>query len=300
MYDRAARGAASERTVARIWRLTLDELTDVPQAGDLLRVLAWYGPEPIPRTLLDGLADAPRIHEALGALAAYNMITVTEGAVLVHTLVQAVARTADPADPHRRAADIDDAREHATRLLNEALLRDYRDPSGWPVWRALFPHVEALAGNAPPETDTATTVRLLGGTALFLGDQSAVGRAITFHRRAVAESGRILGADHPVTLMFRANLAYAHEMAGDPGRAIPLFERTLADRERVLGADHPDTLISRNNLAYACATAGDLERAVPLFERTLADCMRILGTEHPLTQAVRRNRDESGVGAPHE
>ena len=62
-------------------------------------------------------------------------------------------------------------------------------------------------------------------------------------------SVRVLGADHPQTLVSRNNLAYAYRVAGDLGRAIPLYEQTLADSVRVLGADHPQTKIVRGNLA---------------------------------------------------
>jgi Mrp family chromosome partitioning ATPase len=62
VYDQAAQGGDAERTVARIWRLTLDQLTTVPLAGSLLRVLAWYGAEAIPRVLLNGIAPPLRSH----------------------------------------------------------------------------------------------------------------------------------------------------------------------------------------------------------------------------------------------
>ena len=41
-------------------------------------MLAWYAPEAIPRSLLDGLADPPALLGALGRLAAYSMLTLTE------------------------------------------------------------------------------------------------------------------------------------------------------------------------------------------------------------------------------
>ncbi|MDP4512186.1 tetratricopeptide repeat protein, partial [Nonomuraea turcica] len=78
------------------------------------------------------------------------------------------------------------------------------------------------------------------------------------HEATLAERERVLGADHPHTLISRNNLARAYEAAGDLVRAIPMHEATLAERERVLGADHPHTLISRNNLARAYEAAGDL------------------------------------------
>ncbi|MER7547991.1 NB-ARC domain-containing protein [Spirillospora sp. NPDC127506] len=69
MYDQAAEGSAAvgdtdsdarsdARTIARIWRITLDRITAAtPLAGELLRILAWYAPQAIPRTLLDGLGE---------------------------------------------------------------------------------------------------------------------------------------------------------------------------------------------------------------------------------------------------
>jgi hypothetical protein len=73
--------------------------------------------------------------------------------------------------------------------------------------------------------------------------------AIPLLEHTLADSERILGAEHPNTLGARNNLANAYRSAGRLGEAIPLYERTLADRERILGAEHPDTLASRNNLA---------------------------------------------------
>lgn len=178
MYDQAARGSQAERTIARIWRLTLDRLADTPLAGQLLRFLVWYGAEPIPRTLLDGLDEPPQLLQALGGLAGYNMITLDETSVTVHRLVQAVPRTPDPGDPHRQTADIDTARAQATRLLADARPESPRDPADWPAWRVLLPHITALTDHTPRDTDTATTALLLNETGHFLDGQGAVTRAI--------------------------------------------------------------------------------------------------------------------------
>ncbi|MER7366343.1 tetratricopeptide repeat protein, partial [Nonomuraea wenchangensis] len=290
MYDRTARGSDAERTIARIWRLTLDRLAGTPLAGDLLRMLAWYGAEPIPRTLLDGLdAEPSEVQHALGELAAYNMITLDSETITVHRLVQAVARTPDSDDPHRRPADIDTARGQATDLLRDALPATHAEPADWPAWRTLLPHITALAEHTPPGADTTATARLINRVGLFLENQGAIHRAIDYFKRVRATYERFLGSDHPDTLTSRNNLAYAYQEAGDLGRAIPLYEATLADRERVLGGDLPSTLASRNNLAYAYQEAGDLGRAIPLYEQTLADSERVLGGDHPDTLASRNN-----------
>ncbi|MFF4617729.1 tetratricopeptide repeat protein [Nonomuraea jabiensis] len=290
MYDRTAHGTDAERTIARLWRVTLDQLADTPLAGQLLRLLAWYGAEPIPRTLLDDLdAEPSEVQHALGELAAYNMINLDGETITVHRLVQAVARTPDPGDPHRQAADIDTAGGQAMHLLDDALPHPPMHPAGWPLWRALLPHLEALTSHVSPGTDTITAARLHNEAGVFLKTQGAIARAISYFERARTASERVLGVDHLDTLSTRNNLAAAYLEAGDLSRTIPLFEATLADTERVLGPDHPDTLTSRNNLAAAYHAAGDPGRAVPLLEATLADRERVLGVDHPDTLASRNN-----------
>ncbi|MEU4825114.1 FxSxx-COOH system tetratricopeptide repeat protein [Actinomadura sp. NPDC023710] len=313
MYDRAAEGVDGERTIARIWRITLDRLTDgAPLAGQLLRILAWYGAEAIPPALWEhSLQPSPREAEggsagkadlvhALGQLAAYNMIGLEEDVVSVHRLVQAVARTPDPADPHRQQSDITAALHQATGLLAQAAPDDYADPGTWSAWRALLPHIDALIERAPSDSDTDTTSHLLDLTGLFLHSQGNAQHALAYHQRALTAHQRLLGPNHRGTLGMRNNLAVAYEAAGYPDKAIRLHATTLADRERVLGPDDPATLSSRNNLAYAYQSAGALEVAIPLYEAILVDRERVLGPAHLETLNTRNNLANAyyGAGAP--
>ncbi|MFD3931479.1 tetratricopeptide repeat protein [Streptomyces sp. NPDC058614] len=285
------------RTMARIWRITLDVLQEQePLTVDILRVAAWYAPTAIPRSLLAPLAENPvRFNEALGLLANYNMITLDADDFGIHRLIQTIARTPDPADgtqadPYRAAQDIYSARDTATRLLHTALPEASRDNvAGWPYWRTLLPHIQALIASTDPSEDSEGTDLLLYESAGFLQGQGLVAHAIEYSKRSLDASLRIHGYDHPGTLSSRNNLASAYRSAGDLGRAITLHEATLADYTRVLGNDHPDTLTSRNNLANAYQSAGDLQRAIPLHEATLADRTRVLGNDHPDALSSRNN-----------
>jgi hypothetical protein len=58
---------------------------------------------------------------------------------------------------------------------------------------------------------------------------------------ALAVRERLLGVEHPDTLISRHSLAGAYQAAG---RLVALYERTLANLERLLGAEHPDTLVA--------------------------------------------------------
>ncbi|WP_416904456.1 NB-ARC domain-containing protein [Micromonospora echinospora] len=60
MYRDGGEGRASERTVARVWQVTLDALADDPLPGRLLRALAWYAPEVIPAACGNTPATAMR------------------------------------------------------------------------------------------------------------------------------------------------------------------------------------------------------------------------------------------------
>ncbi|MCZ0209574.1 tetratricopeptide repeat protein, partial [Streptomyces sp. UMAF16] len=292
MYRQGAATTPAERTIARIWNITLDRITHLqPHAADLLRTLAWYAPDHIPATLAVRPDDPPALHTALGLLTAYNLVTPDPAAetLAVHRLVQALARTPDPDDPHRIPSLIAQARDQATVNLHTALPATWITPDAWPTWRTLLPHIDALTDHTAQDTDTTTTADVLDHTARFLDNQGQPTRAITHLHRAISDRALALGEDHPDTLASRNNLACAYESAGDLGRAIPLFEQTLADAERVLGEDHPNTLTSRSNLACAYESAGDLGRAIPLFEQTLADAERVLGEDHPNTLTSRSN-----------
>ncbi|MFC8894858.1 FxSxx-COOH system tetratricopeptide repeat protein, partial [Streptomyces cinereoruber] len=290
MYAATAEGGDSARTCARIWRLTLDRVDATPLAGDLLRLLAWYAPDRIPRDLLAPLASPPEVDAAIGKLAAYNMITDNhDGTLTVHRLVQALARTPDPDDPHRQADDVDRARDHAAGLLAKAYPADPDIPANRPRYQQLLPHTDALADHHPSDYDTLATAYAFDRAATYRQRQGALSPALPAFRRAVAAYERVLGQDHPDTLSLRGNLAGAYQSAGDLKRAIPLYETNSADFERVLGQDHPSTLTSRNNLANAYQTAGDLNRATPLFKATLTARERVLGQDHPSTLTSRNN-----------
>ncbi|WP_328393315.1 tetratricopeptide repeat protein [Nocardia sp. NBC_00416] len=294
IFDRAAAGTDPQRTIARVWRVTLDRIAELgPAAVELLRTLAWYAPDNIPLTLCRDPADQITVDAALGVLAAYNMITPDPGSagLSIHRLVQAVARTPDAADPHRDPEAIQQARDRAAATLH-ASLPDVQNPATWPNWRTLLPHIDALAGytiTSGSESTTATIATIRNNTGMFLNGQGLYVSALDHLHHARTDLGRVLGDEHPKTLGFRNNLASAYQSAGRFAEAIPLFERNLSDRERILGDEHPDTLIFRNNLANAYQSAGRFAEAIPLYERTITTAERILGDEHPDTLIFRHN-----------
>jgi tetratricopeptide (TPR) repeat protein len=123
----------------------------------------------------------------------------------------------------------------------------------------------------------------------YPGKGRAAAKAIPLFEQVLAAEERVLGPDHPDTMISRGNLGNAYSLAGRHAEAIPLFEQALAAKERAQGPDHVDTMGARNNLALAYRKVGRLGEAISLLERALAAEERVLGPDHPLTWASRAN-----------
>lgn len=92
---------------------------------------------------------------------------------------------------------------------------------------------------------------------------------------------RILGDEHPDTMMSVGDLASTLKAQGDLDGARELEEILLATRGRVLGEEHPDTLTSMNNLALTVKAQGNFDVARELEVKAVAIRHRTLGEEHP-------------------
>lgn len=284
--------AGRQRTIARIWQLSVQAIADEqPLAGEILRTLAWFSPEPIPRDLTYRLHEDPLVvDDALALLNAYSMITLTPQSVTIHRLVQAVARIPDPADPNRTPEAISQARDRAAQLLLTCMPEDpLFNVHVRPRWRELLPHVLALTGHIDPGQDTPVTAGMLVAASGLLQGDGHFGEAVASARRAVDAYQQMQGPDAPDTLNARSFLASAYRAAGDLTAAAPLHQLNLADCERILGEDHPDTLVARANLAYLYALRHEEDRALHLHERNLAAYERIHGPDHPHTLNARAN-----------
>ncbi|MET9412446.1 tetratricopeptide repeat protein [Streptomyces sp. NPDC002935] len=286
---KTAHGTDTERTLARIWNVTLHALEGAdPLAVEVLHTTAWLAPDGIPHSLLTPPGTDPDdIAEAVGILAAYSMVTDTGTTLSIHRLVQTVLRpNTDDTQPLRHLQGRDRA--------EQAVLHSLTPPPGQDAptegqWDSLTPHLVTLAATRLPQRHDASLANAYESAAQRLHQQGHTARTIPLYEATLAQCEQVLGDTHADTLSSRNNLAYAYQAAGDLGRAIPLLEATLAQFEQVLGDIHADTLASRNNLAAAYESAGDLGRAIPLYEATLAQREQVLGDTHPHTLSSRNN-----------
>ncbi|MFJ3584723.1 tetratricopeptide repeat protein [Streptomyces sp. NPDC090127] len=281
MFAATAEGGEAARTMARVWQVTLNRLTDTPLAVVVLRVIAWWAPEGIPRQFLQPLGTPLEVTEAVRRLSAHSMITLRDGELSVHRLVQAVVR-ADAAGAR--------ARGPAMQLLHRGARA-----AGWQA----AVHAEALAGHTDPEADTEAEAELFQLAGVLFGRDTAVRRALPLFERAVDSLRRSHGPDHPSTVSAVQRCALAMGWAGDTERAAELLTDVLAARLRDLGPDDPETLEARRGLARVLRKS-DHQRAADLLTENVAQWQSLLGPTHPRTIRARFEQLEARFGAAME
>ncbi len=100
---------------------------------------------------------------------------------------------------------------------------------------------------------------------------------------------RILGEDHPNTVLRSNNLATNLRALGRYAEAEPLLQKVLAVRRKTLGEDHPYTALSCNNLAIVLDAQGKSTAAEPLYQKALAIRRKTLGKDHSVTASSYDN-----------
>ncbi|KAF8539826.1 hypothetical protein BDD12DRAFT_881587 [Trichophaea hybrida] len=94
---------------------------------------------------------------------------------------------------------------------------------------------------------------------------------------------RVLGQEHPHTLISKSNLASTYKRQGRWNEAEELEVQVMDMRLRVLGQEHPDTLASMGNLASTYRNKKQLKEAERFEVKVMETFERVLGQEHPYT-----------------
>jgi tetratricopeptide (TPR) repeat protein len=95
---------------------------------------------------------------------------------------------------------------------------------------------------------------------------------------------RVLGPEHPETLLSMSNLAADYHEQGRFSQAEALGSQAMEIRRRVLGPEHPDTLMTMSNLGAAYYYEGKYPQAEALLKQAREIQRRVLGPDHPDTR----------------
>ncbi|MEU2062762.1 tetratricopeptide repeat protein [Streptomyces sp. NPDC013455] len=293
-----APGDPQQRTIAQLWSVTLDTLTTrEPHAVHLLRILAYCAPDPLPRRVLAAALPTPHsVDQALGVLAAYSLVTLTDETVTVHRLVQTVVRidTPPPTAParpgllhrllRRRPERPPHPSEATVALLHAAMPPEVPEEVGtWRHWQELLPHVQAVGAHRDGTEPVGELADLLGQAAYYLWARGQAREALPLMERVLRITESEVGPDHPDTALRLGNLTSTYSALGRYAEALPLEERALRITESALGPDHVMTAVRLGNLAVTYSALGRHDEALPLKERALRISESAFGPYHPDT-----------------
>jgi len=219
-----------------------------------------------------GRLDPQRAWSALLALQRAGLVAVDAAAspplVWVSPALQAAVRAAAPPGLAARAAG----------AAADALAQVW--PNGPPrsplaaMLRACAASVWRAAGDAL-WADGGCPLLLAAGRSL--DGAGLTGPAVAWWRELTASCQRILGPDHPDTLVAGGLLAGALLAAGQAAEAVTWFGWVLAGCAEVLGPDHPATLAAPVSLGRALVAAGQPGEAVRLLEQAARHSERVRG-----------------------
>jgi tetratricopeptide (TPR) repeat protein len=100
---------------------------------------------------------------------------------------------------------------------------------------------------------------------------------------------KVLGMDHPDTLISMHNLANALGTLGRHKEAEEMYYQTFKRRARVLGMDHPDTLQSMDSYGIALGRLRKYKESEEIHRQAFKQMERVLGMDHPDTlQSMER------------
>ena len=95
--------------------------------------------------------------------------------------------------------------------------------------------------------------------------------ALWLYRELLLDQERVLGKDHPSSLLTRSNIAICTGAVGDVAGELRLLQQLLADLERVLGREYRHTLDTRGQIARCIGESGDVAGALRLYRELLSD-----------------------------
>ena len=291
----AAGGAVSP--AALTWALSVEHAALL--AGDLahpqLTFAALLDGSGIPGTVFTASGreyslPESAVYDGLAALAATGLLsvdaTLTPPMVRVNWVVQAAIRAACPAES---LSGISVAAAHA-------MLADWPDgdEQEW-LARAYRSCADTLRRTAGDDLwqDGCHGVLLRAGQSLDALPAPAA--AVEFWSDLAATSDRLLGGDHPDTVVISEHLARAHIAAGRPAEAISWFQWVKGDRASRLGPDAAATADASRDLGKALLAAGRpgeaisvLTEAVATYDHVIgADSLEAMGTRDDLVTALR-------------
>ncbi|MBB6349349.1 FxSxx-COOH system tetratricopeptide repeat protein [Nonomuraea muscovyensis] len=286
---------SEDAVVTSTWEVSLDTLArqGQAQARPLLRVLSCFAPSVeidtgwLDTRVLSKVSGGERkVRSGLEALLSMGLAETRtvpgwkRRGLVVHPLVAAASRLHASPEITRAAVGV-------VHRVVSGLRED--EPSDWPVWQGLMPHLRALLCLAPavieePVLDQLADVAVRG--AAVLRGIGAYVAAVELGALALRQCD-VLGARHRRVLALRHQRARSRVDLGDAVAAEAELREVIHLQEATLGPRHSDTLAVRHSVGHALFAQGRYEESRQEYESLLEVENDVLGADHPDSLATR-------------
>jgi tetratricopeptide (TPR) repeat protein len=268
------RSAEYPLSVTAAWSISVEKVQQfLPQARELLRCCAFFGPEPIPRDVFRRgsqatgtrvstlMADPILLSRAIRELGRFALVTISGRSITVHRLVQALLR-----------GELDDQRQQEYRhdvhlILAAAAPADPADDRQWDRFRELLPHVTSEAtGLAECRDPRVRAFALNMMRYLYLSDDLA--SCETLITRFINRWTTVSGTNDPAVLTARRQYGDVLRQLGRFTEAYETVRETLDAARAVLGEQDRLSLALANAFAADLRIRGDFTEALQLSEQS--------------------------------
>ncbi len=269
------------RSVATTWRLSFGKVGKDGQ--NLLRVLCWLAPDPIPLAMLEKAEvgegkSSLNVKKARRDLARYSFVKWADElhtSIVVHRLVQEITEYRLPKDKRL------DWLKRSLKMVDEFCVGDPHDVLSWKeIYTPARPHLFAITQTADESGIAEPTSRLIHQLALYLDTRSEHAEAEPLMRRVVRMFETSLGESHPNVAGAINNLAGLLRATNQLAEAEPLMQRALAIDNAYYGNHHPYVARDLNNLARLFQDTNRLVDAESMMRQALAMNEASYGNDH--------------------
>ncbi|RAY12811.1 cytochrome C [Actinomadura craniellae] len=271
------------------WGISVTSLAEkLPEAVELLRYCAFFGPEPIPRDAFsqlrpgldqrfaDLLADPIRLTRAVAELGRYALARIdsAERTIQVHRLIQALVREELPEAKQRQIGS------EVHLLLAGFAPSSPADPNQWPRYQSLLGHIEpsGVAGSRDPDVR-----ELADNFVRYLHRSGDFPSARSFAEQFIEQWTKDTGEHDLNVLDLQRQLGNILRELGEYGAAAELDRQTLAKLESTYGSDHKSTLLTLNGIGADLRTHGEFLAARDHDENSLGRYEEIFGKSDLIT-----------------
>jgi tetratricopeptide (TPR) repeat protein len=271
------------------WKLSVSALRDrLPQALELLRCFAFFGPEPIPRSAVrrgaqptgtavsDVISNPILMATAIRELGRYALVTLDGNTVSVHRLIQALLRDELTAE---QAADY---RHEAQLILAAAAPSNADDPRTWSRFAELLPHVNSQSTDLPASREPA--VRELALAAMrYLYQSGDYESGLELANRFIKAWTLASGAENADVLRAQRHRGNILRLLGRYRESYQVTEEAFASCRATLGESDPTTLSLRTSFGADLRARGRFADALALDEESRGLLETAYGPADPRT-----------------